>query len=214
MNFTPEFYQKLFTELDSNAVLMKVGENGHYRPIWCSDEFLNMVGGTQEQYSQMESKGTIYTIHPEDRDEVNYLFTHRKTRNGLNHMDIRKSTIDGKWKWVKVRYAFLEDDGEQYAYCTYEDISELKESQAQTEAMDTELNKELNALADSSLSALRSNLTKGVVEEVRGTDLYDVDRPGADINDLIKVRMANMPIEADREEYVRVFDLKKLEEKY
>lgn len=214
MDFKPEFYKRLFTALDSNAVMMKVGEKGDYFPVWCSDEFLDMVEGTQEEYFNLESGGVMNTIHPDDKEEVAYLFLNQRTKNGTNHLDVRKRTVTGKWKWVKVRYAFLEDEGEQYAYCTYEDITELKESQAQTQAMYVELNKELNALSDNSLAALRFNLTKGVVEEVRGTDLYDVDKAGADIADLIKVRMENMPIESDRENYVKVFDLERLKEKY
>ncbi|MBR1700616.1 MAG: response regulator [Lachnospiraceae bacterium] len=214
MNFKPEFYERLFTAMDSNAVMMKVGEKGDYYPIWCSKEFLEMVEGTEEEYFRLESGGAMNSIHPEDKEEVAYLFLHQRTKSGTNHLDVRKRTVKGDWKWVKVRYAFLENEGEQYAYCMYEDITELKESQAQTQAMYVELNKELNALSDNSLAALRSNLTKGVVEEVRGTDLYDVDQVGADIGDLIKVRMENMPIEADRKNYVEVFDLEKLKEKY
>ena len=214
MDFKPDFYKRLFAALDSNAVMMKVGEKGDYYPIQCSAEFLEMVEGTEEEYFKLESGGVMNTIHPDDREEVAYLFRNQRTKNGTNHLDVRKRTVTGKWKWVKVRYAFLEEEGEHYAYCTYEDITELKESQAQTQAMYVELNKELNALSDNSLAALRSNLTKGVVEEVRGTDLYDVDKAGADIADLIKVRMENMPIESDRKNYVEVFDLERLKEKY
>ena len=38
---------------------------------------------------------------------------------------------------------FWRAGGTQYAYCAYEDITELKESQAQTQVMYLELNKEL-----------------------------------------------------------------------
>ena len=214
MDFGAEFYKKLFTSLDSNAVFMRVEEDGSYTPVWCSREFLEMIEGTEEEYIKMESGGTMNSIHPDNQDDVAYLFLNKRTKAGTNHLDVRKKTVKGNWKWVKIRYAFLENEGVQYAYCVYEDITELKETQAQTEAMYLELNKELNALADNSLAALRSNLTKGVVEEVRGTDLYDVDKVGADIGDLIAVRMANMPLESDRKTYVEVFDLEKLKEKY
>lgn len=214
IKFKPEFYARLFEMLDSNAVMMKVGRNGDYFPIWCSEEFLNMVEGSEEEYFALESGGVMNTIHPDDKEEVSYLFKNQKTMSGTNHLDVRKQTVKGTWKWVKVRYAFLDDAGEKYAYCTYEDITELKESQAQTQAMYQELNKELNALADNSLAAIRSNLTKGVVEEVRGTDLYDTDQVGAKVEELIKIRMDNMPIEADRQKYTDVFDLQKLKEKY
>ena len=214
MNFEADFFKQLFESFESNAVIMKVEDDGTYTPIWCSDEFLEMIEGTEEEYIKMEAGGNMNSIHDDDKERVSYLFLNKRTKEGTNHLDVRKQTVKGNWKWVKIRYAFMENKGVQYAYCSYEDITELKESQAQTQAMYTELNKELNALADNSLAALRSNLTKGVVEEVRGTDLYDVDKAGADIEDLIKVRMENMPLESDRKNYVEVFDLEKLKEKY
>lgn len=215
MEFKADFYRKLFQALNSNAMLMKKTDTDHgYVPVWCSEEFLRMVDGTQEEYLAFEEGGEMPSIHPEDQDEVRYLFDHKITKEGVNHLDVRKRTLTGEWKWVKIRYAFFEDEGAQYVYCVYEDITEVKESQAQTEAMYRELNKELNAIADNSLSALRSNLTKGVVEEVRGTDLFDVDRAGAKIDELFTVRLASMPLESDRKKYLEVFDLERLKEKY
>ncbi|MBR1629741.1 MAG: hypothetical protein IJ679_10845, partial [Lachnospiraceae bacterium] len=143
-----------------------------------------------------------------------YLFKNHVTKDGANSLTIRKSTLQGNDIWVNIHYAFVEDRGVQYAYCTYTDVTELIQSQQQTMAMYRELNKELDALSSQSLAALRSNLTKGVVEEVHGTDLYDVDKAGAPIEDLIRVRMENMPVASDREMYEKVFDLEGLQRKY
>ena len=214
LEFDANFYKKLFTALNSNAVLMKVDEGGKYEPVKCSEEFLKMMGGTEAEFIASEKNGDMVSIHPDDKDAVRYLFQNKITKEGLNHLDVRKKTLADEWRWVKIRYAFFEDDGVDYAYCVYEDITEVKESQAQTEAMYRELNKELNAIADNSLSALRSNLTKGVVEEVRGTDLFDVDRKGASIDELFAVRLASMPLESDRKKYLETFDLETLKEKY
>ncbi|MBR1497634.1 MAG: response regulator [Oscillospiraceae bacterium] len=212
--FQKDFYVNLFQSLDNNSVLMRVEADGRYWPIWCSREYTEMMEGSQEECIRYESREDMGSIHPDDRGEVAYLFQNHKARNGSNNLTIRKFTVAGNLIWVCIHYAFLEEDGVQFAYCTYFDVTELKESQQQSMAMYRELNKELNALSNESLAALRSNLTKGVVEEVHGRDLYDVDRPGAPISDLIEVRMANMPVAADRENYVKVFDLDKLIEKY
>ena len=214
MDFQTSFYKKLFASLDNNSVFMRVEEDGRYRPIWCSREYTEMMEGTAEECIRYESGDDNPSVHPDDRDEVTYLSQHHRARNGSNNLTIRKITTQGNLIWVCIHYAFLEEDGVQYAYCTYFDVTELKESQQQTLAMYQELNKELDALSNESLAALRSNLTKGVVEEVHGRDLYDVDKPGAPIADLIEVRMANMPLASDRETYVKVFDLEKLKEKY
>ena len=212
--FKTEFYKKLFQSLDNNSVLMRVESDGRYRPIWCSREYTEMMEGSEEECIRYESGDGNPSVHADDRDEVTYLFQHHCARDGSNNLTIRKITVKGSMIWVCIHYAFLEEDGVQYAYCTYFDVTELKESQQQTMAMYQELNKELDALSNESLAALRSNLTKGVVEEVHGRDLYDVDKPGAPIADLIEVRMANMPLASDRETYVKVFDLEKLKEKY
>lgn len=214
LTFKTGFYEKLFGLLDNNSVFMRVDSDGRYYPIWCSQEFTEMIEGTEEDFIRAESGGSMRTIHPDDRDDVAYLFKHHVAKDGTNRLNIRKQTLKGNWIWVCVHYAFTEEDGVQYAYCSYFDVTELKESQRQTQAMYDELNKELVALSNDSLAALRSNLTKGIVEEVHGRDLYDCDRAGAKIEELISVRMANMPIESDRENYVKVFDLEKLKEKY
>ena len=213
-DFKTDFYKILFQSLDNNSVLMRVESDGIYHPIWCSREYAEMMEGTEEECIRYESVESMGSIHPDDREEVGYLFRNHSARNGANNFTFRKYTVQGNMIWVCVHYAFLEEEGTQYAYCTYFDVTELKESQQQTLAMYRELNKELDALSNESLAALRSNLTKGVVEEVHGRDLYDVDKAGAPIEDLIKVRMENMPVASDRETYVKVFDLERLKEKY
>ena len=214
LNFQTGFYERLFDALDNNSVIMRVDEGGAYRPIWCSREYAEMMEGTKEECLRYEGGEETDSVHSEDKAAVAYLFKNRKTKDGTNSLTIRKYTVKNNEIWVNVHYAFVEEDGQQYAYCNYTDVTELKASQQQTMAMYQEQNKELEALSDQSLAALRSNLTKGVVEEVHGIDLYDVDKPGAPIEDLMTVRLNNMPVASDRETYMKVFDLEKLQEKY
>ena len=213
-SFSPVFFKKLFETLDNNSVLMRVEDDGRYYPIWCSDEFCEMMEGTQEDFIKAESGGTMNTIHPDDREKVSYLFKNHAAPDGTNRLTIRKTTMKNHELYVCIHYAFIKENNIQYAYCSYFDVSDLKESQIKTQVMYEELNKELEALADESLAALRSNLTKGVVEKVQGTDLYDCDRVGAKIEDLFKTRMENMPIVSDREHYLKTFDLELLRQKY
>lgn len=214
LNFGDSFFTQLFESLDNNSTIMAVDESGAYRPVWCSREYAEMMEGEIEECIRYETEDENGSVHPDDRDEVAYLFNNQKTRDGKNSLTIRKYTIKGNEIWVNVHYAFVKEADVQYAYCDYTDVTELKQSQQQTFAMYEELNKELEALSRQSLAALRSNLTKGVVEEVHGTDLYDVDKVGAPIEDLMTVRLANMPVASDRETYMKTFDLEKLQEKY
>ena len=71
-----------------------------------------------------------------------------------------------------------------------------------------------NALADNSLTVFRTNLTTGVIQEVRGYDLYDTDRAGGSITDSARVRAESFLSEGDRERYEEIFELDKLIDRY
>ncbi|MBQ3669950.1 MAG: response regulator [Treponema sp.] len=214
LHHSPEFFKRLFETLDNNSVLMRVENDGTYFPIWCSDEFCKMMEGTADDFIKAENGGTMNTVHPDDRAAVAYLFKNHVAPDGTNSLTIRKTTLKNHELYVCIHYAFIEDAGVQYAYCSYFDVSDLKVSQIRTEVMYKELNRELDALADESLAALRSNLTKGVVESVKGTELYDCDKVGVPIEELFNTRLANMPIASDRENYLKTFDLETLRQKY
>ena len=45
---------------------------------------------------------------------------------------------------------------------------------------------QFNSMADDSLTVTRSNLTTGIVEEVRGRDLYETDYAGGQISEMAR----------------------------
>ena len=214
LDFKTGFYEKLFKSLDNNAVIMRVEDDGRYYPIWCSREFTEMMEGTEEDFIRLESGGTMNTIYPDDREETAYLFRHHIARDGSNSLTVRKFTIRGNLIWVRIQYAFIKEDGVQYAYCTYFNVTELKENERRTRELYEGLNQELNALADESLAVLRFNLTKGVVEEIRGKDLFDTDRVGADVREFFRGRLLQMPLRSDREKCVRMFTIANMRARY
>ena len=214
LRHSPEFFKRLFETLDNNSVLMQVEDDGTYYPVWCSADFCKMMEGTQEDFIRLESGGTMNTIHPDDREAISYLFKHHHAPDGTNALTVRKYTVKGNLLWVCIHYAFMKEKNIQYAYCSYFDVTDLKESQEQTQIRYDELNRELNILAEDSLAVIRSNLTTGRVEKIYGYDIYDCDKVGAKSVDLIKCRLENMPLQADREKYTKIFDLEKLKIHY
>lgn len=126
MEFKDSFYKTVIKSLDDNAVIMQVKEDGTYYPIWCSEEFTDMMEGTAEDFIRLENGGTMNTIHPDDRKEVAYLFRHHVTRDNTNSLTFRKLTVQNHWIWVNVHYAFVKENDIQYAYCTYVNITEIK----------------------------------------------------------------------------------------
>ena len=209
-NFTPNFFEKIFHSLDTNAVLMRVEPNGKYFPIWCSKEFTEMMEGTAEEFIAMESGGAMDSIHPDDRKEVAYLFQNHITRNGTNSLNIRRRTLKGKWLWVNVHYSFVQENGIWYAYCLYFDVTALKESERQAKNMYEGIRNELENISADSLISLRLNLTQGIVEDCRGHGLYEVDIRGMNIADNFDKRVENFPLERDKRRFKRNFSTAKL----
>ena len=131
-------------------------------------------------------------------------------RNGQNHVTVRKRTMKGNIIWVDLHYSIFTSDGEQYVYCNYFDVTGIKENEQRTRMIYDGIVKELKAVSNESLAVIRSNLTKGIVEEISGRDLFEGDRVGAKVEDLIKVRLESMPMEADRRHYQEHFSLDRL----
>ena len=198
LNFKESFYEKLFQSLDNNAVIMRVEPDGSYEPIWCTREFAEMMEGTVEECIRLEN-GSMSTVHPDDREEVAYLFRHHATKSGLNNLTIRKFTVTGRTIWVNLHFAFIEEDGVQYAYCNYTDVSEIKESQAKAEAMYQSTRADLASLSAGALSFLRVNLSKDDLEEISGSDPFTFDlSPGVDH---VKEWQRFLPLESDRKRF-------------
>ena len=208
--FKPNFYEKIFHSLDTNAVLMRVDDDGKYFPIWCSKEFTQMIEGTEEEFIKLESGGTMNSIHPEDRDQVAYLFRNHVTKSGTNSLNIRKRTLKGKWLWVNVHYSFVNEDGIWFAYCLYFDVTAIKESERQAQNMYESVLNELENISSESLVSLRLNLTKGIVEDVHGHALHDVDVKGVSIAENFDRRAEVLPIERDKRRFKRNFSASKL----
>ncbi len=214
LQFNEDFYKRLFHALDNNSVLMRVDADGTYYPVWCSDEFCQMMEGTQDDFIRLENASAMNTIHPDDHEAVAFLFKHHHAPDGSNSLTIRKTTIKGNELHVCVHYAFIEEDGVQYAYCSYFDVTEMKQNQRQTEDAYEGMLNQFNAMADESLTVFRTNLTKGVIEDVRGYDLYPTDFVGGSIAESAKIRAASFLVPGDNEKYNEIFALDKLLKRY
>ena len=131
LDFKADFYAKLFRALGSNAVLLRVGDDGSCRPVWCSRGFARVMECGEEEL--LRGNGVMDAVHPDDREAVDHLLRHRQTREGSNGLIFRQYTAKGREIWVDVRYAFVEEDGVQYVYCSYSDITEIKKRERTAE---------------------------------------------------------------------------------
>ncbi|MBR1385077.1 MAG: hypothetical protein IJ555_14915, partial [Ruminococcus sp.] len=73
---------------------------------------------------------------------------------------------------------------------------------------------QFNTLADDSLAVFRTNITTGIIEEVRGRDLYYTDYAGGSIAESAKVRSDSFLVPGDKERYDEIFKLERLVDRY
>ena len=201
LDFKPRFYEKIFDSLDNNALLMRIENDGKYFPVWCSQEFAEVMEGTAEEFIECERDDSEKRIHPDDRREVDYLFRHKTTRAGNNSLTIRKLTLKGNWIWLNVHYAFVEEGGVNYAYCTCFDVTKIKRDEERAKVLYEGVRKELDTLSKDTLAYLRLNLTKDIVEDCRGRELYDIDLRGMKISERFEQRANTFPLERDRKKF-------------
>ena len=102
-------------------------------------------------------------------------------------------------------------------YVFLEDITEKHAVQEETHRRSTVyegMAEQFKALADESLTVFLTNITTGVIEEVLGRDLYDVDYPGGSIAESARVRSQSFLVPGDSERYDRIFALERLVDRY
>lgn len=140
-----------------------------------------MMECTAEEFIEAETREPLCTVVPEDREDTAYLLEKGIARNGQNHVTVRKRTMTCNIIWVDLHYSIFTSGGEQYAYCNYFDVTGIKENEQRTRMIYDGIVKELKAVSNESLAVIRSNLTKGIVEEISGRDLFEGDRVGAKV---------------------------------
>ncbi len=214
LDFKSDFYEKLIKSLDTNAVLMRVEDDGRYFPIWCSKEFTEMMEGTEEDFIKLESGGTMESIHRDDRSEVGYLFRHHITKSGTNSLNIRKRTMKGNWIWVNIHYSFVQEDGVWYAFCNYFDITTIKENEQRAQSLYESMRAELESLSNDNLVTLRLNLTQNVIEDFHGRGEYAEDFRGKSVSEDVVKRSKNFPLERDRKKFLKNFSPQNLLEMF
>lgn len=210
LDFDTGFYEKIFDSLDNNSLLIQIDADGEYFPVWCSREFAEMMEGTPEEYIADNFIEPEENLHPDDREKVAYLFKHKTTPKGKKVLTIRQRTLKGNWIWVNVHYAFVEYGGIEYAYCNCFDVTKIKLSEERAKILYKGVREELESLSNDTLVSIRLNLTKNIVEDCRGRELYDIDLRGMKISERFKQRASYFPLERDRKKFLATFNAEQL----
>ena len=203
------------SQMKNNAVLMRRQERGRLECVYVSDSFARMMECTvEEAMRMMDGTGFFHTTHPEDRPFERSILKRRVTDDGGSDLTIQKVTAKRGHIWCNVHYAFIDDFGEEYVYCTYTNVTVLKRYEERLRSVYTSLGSTFYQADDQTLGLFRVNLTKNSVEEMNGRDLFPSDSARLPYSELMARRAENYPIAAERERFLRTFDAERLSAGY
>ncbi|MBO5561071.1 MAG: response regulator [Firmicutes bacterium] len=209
-----EHFFKNIKALNNNAVLFRLEENNKHIPVWCSDGFVKIMDGTYDEVMELLQLGPIATIHPDDVQLVEEALDIKNFGVSGSAVTIRKKTLKNRYKWVNIHYSLVEDFHERYLYCTYFDVSLLKEHEAQLESMYEGIYNDFHRMGRDMLGIFRVNLTRDSIEEINGQDLYDSDFHASSYTEATRLRAENYPIVAEQKRFIATFDIQNLIRNY
>ncbi|MBR1568496.1 MAG: response regulator, partial [Lachnospiraceae bacterium] len=176
-------------------------KNGIYME-YIRDEVLPYVSGTEEERDNVRKQLDLVTIEERLAVEEPYI------------VDVACDIDDDTYH---KRFIFYSVDKERHFYILLKtDMTEVIKEQRERERSQTIHNSmmnQFNAIANESLTVVRSNMVTGLVEDVKGSDLYPSDFAGTTIEAYSKSRLDNLLIESDRQKYIAAFDLDMLLER-
>ena len=210
LNFPADFYEKLFNSMAQIAVLFQL-DGEQITLVWCSPEFMTLTESAVTDLPVASFADLLGLVHPDDREAFRS-FLRREQKD--NRLTLRLKPRCSDWHWLGVRGTFFDYGGNNYAYCYMADVTTMKAKQQRSYAVYNSAVTKEKDWAKESLVYLRLNLTQGIVEDCRGTELYTADKVGNVIDDNLGARSSNFLREDDRRRFVERFSRAALMEHY
>ena len=200
------------SQMNSNSVLMRRHDDGRLEAVYASPSFAEMMdcGSEEEARRMMDGPRFFKTTHPEDRPFVRSMLKRRITDDGSSDLTIQKITARRRKIWCRVHYAFVDEFNEHYIFCTYTDVTALKQYEERLRSVYITLGNNFYQVNADTLGLLRVNLTRNAVEEVKGRDLYDTDSVRYPYSEVLLRRAQFYPIRSEQEQFLKTFQRDRL----
>ncbi|MBR1444221.1 MAG: PAS domain-containing protein, partial [Firmicutes bacterium] len=176
---------------------------------------------SEEEFREITGNSFFGLVHPADVDTVQKSIDAQiadKDNENLDYVEYRIIRKDGSIRWVDDYGHFAKLPG--YGDVYYVFISDVTEKHYVREEINRRANvyqgllEQFNAFADNSLAVTRANLTTGVIEEVRGKDLYPEDHEGGNVTESMRLRAESFIAEEDRKKFREIFSMENMLERY
>ena len=206
-----EHFLRNIKQLNNNAILLRILSGGRMEPVFVSREFAEMMECSEEEaIKQMDARGFLKSVNPEDRPLVRSILKNRIAYDGGSSLTVQKITAKRNKIWCNVHFAFIDDYEEHYLYCTYANITTWKMHEERLRSTYAALGNNFYMVNDKTLSLFRVNLTRDRFEEIRGKDLFDTDSVSYTFSESVKERVRWFPIPSEQVLFLQNFTKDKL----
>lgn len=194
-------------QINNIAVMMRIHGENNFESVFVTEAFANMMECTvDEAVSMMNGTGFLNSTVEEDRHQVLNMLKHRMSDDGTCDITIQKITAKKNIIWCKIHFAFIEDFGENLIYCTYSDVTTLKIYEERLRNVYNNLGRNFYRRSDDTLLLLRANLTRNVIEEIKGHDMPPAGHELSTYSDEIADHASHFPIAIEKERFLKSFD--------
>ena len=160
-------------------------------------------------------------VHPDDFQKIQDSIDEQiadKSNSNQDYVEYRIIRKDGTVRWVDDygHFAQLPGFGDVY-YVFISDITSrhLEQEERRRRVNEYEgMTKQLDDFAHDALAVFRTNMTQGIIEEVRGRDLFSSDVVGGNVVDAFRARCSSFLVPGDEEIYRSKFNEKNLVDRY
>jgi PAS domain S-box-containing protein len=165
--------------------------------IEANDGLYEFLGYTREEFAAMGNKMSA-VVHPDDLEDMVDALNARAEDGKTIHSENRLICKGGVVKWISIKAQLLKEDGEQYFYCVFVDVTEEKQLQERVKEL---YEKEISYFAEiySAGESVQGkvNVTQNRVESYFSTADVAVGHVGDSYDEI----MENLAASAVDEEY-------------
>ncbi len=193
-------------QMKNCAVLLRRQGGIRLESVYVSEDFARLLECSQEEARQrMDGAGFVRAFHPEDRPLVRSMLKRHMADGGGSVLTVQLMTARNRIVWCDVHFAFIDDFAERYLYCTYHNVTALKEYEERLRSVYLSMGSSFYQTEGDALAQFRVNLTQDSLEEVKGRDLYPTDALGRSWTEALELRAEHFPVGPERVRYVEAF---------
>ncbi|MBR5341601.1 MAG: response regulator [Erysipelotrichaceae bacterium] len=196
--------------------------DGNMELLYANKAMIRIFGCSNlEEFKELTGYTFPGLVHPEDfrkiQDSIDEQIAKDENDN-FDYVEYRIIRKDGKIRWVDDygHFANLPGYGNVY-YVFIGDITQQHNAREEIRRRGnvySSMLEQFNAFAKDSLAVMRNNLTSDVIEDVKGSDLFDTDYPGGSVAASIQARIDSFPNDLDKKRYEEAFRREKLIERF